>query len=304
MRVTSNTFPSMIISGSQSAQSSLAQVEQEISTGSMIQYASDNPEGWVQGSQDQATLAQLNANTSAINQATTLTTTNNSAMTSVHNILSQASELATSVSGTMSTSDMQSVATQISSLISQLTTVANQQSNGNYLFGGTANQPAISGGTYNSSTNGTTQTIDVQPGNAVQTSIVAGRPGNPPVDGFLYNSADNVDVLAALQQTVTDLNNGDATAVQSTDVTALNNGLNLVASYVGSTAANMAAVSTASTLNQQQISSQSNQLNSLTQTNVATASIQLQQIQNQYEATLEAGSRILNLSILNYLPNG
>jgi hypothetical protein len=90
-------------------------------------------------------------------------------------------------------------------------------------------------------------------------------------------------------------------AVQTTDVPALNKALDLLSSYTGSTAASMSAVSTAKTANTSQIATEGNTLNSLTQTNVATASVQLQQIQNQYQATLEAGSRILGLSILNYL---
>lgn len=303
MRVTSTTYPNLILDGSQNAQQTLAQLQQEISTGSTVQFASDDPTTFQAAAQDQATLAQLNANTNAISQATTLTSANNSAMTSLHNIIAQASELATSVTSSMSTSDMQSVGTQMSSLLSQLTTVANQQSGGNYLFGGTANQPPIDAtGNYNANTNGTTQTIDVQLGNPVQSSIVAGRPGTPPVDGFLYDSASGIDVISTLKQTITDLNSGNASAVQSTDLPALNQDLDHISSYVGSTAADMAAVSTASTLNQQQITSQTNQLNSLTQTNLPSASVQLQQIQMQYEATLEAGSRILGLSILNYLP--
>jgi hypothetical protein len=108
-------------------------------------------------------------------------------------------------------------------------------------------------------------------------------------------------VLGALTQTVSDLNSGNASAVVGTDLTALNNGLNLLLQYVGSTAASMSAVETASTNLQQQTTSQDNQLNSLTQTNLPDAEIQLQQIQNQYQASLEAGSRIMSLSILNYI---
>jgi flagellin-like hook-associated protein FlgL len=294
----------MVINGSQSAQQSLEQIQQKISTGSTVQFASDNPLAYQLGSQDQAALAQLNANTTAINQATTLTTANNSAMSSIHNIVSQASELATSVTSDMTTAQMQAVGTQMSSLISQLTSVVNQQSDGSYLFGGTANQaPVTSAGGYSTTTNGATQTIDVQQGNAVQTSIVAGRPGTPPVDGFLYDSSSGTDLLTTLQQTVTDLNAGNATAVQTNDLPALNSGLDHISAYVGSTAASLAAVTTASTINQQQITAQTQQLNSLTQTNLPNATIQLQQVQNQYEATLEAGSRLLNMSILNYLPS-
>jgi flagellin-like hook-associated protein FlgL len=224
-------------------------------------------------------------------------------MTSLHQIVAQASELATSVTSNMSASDLKDIGTEMSSLVTQLTSIVNQQSsNGTYLFGGTSNQPPItSSGAYNSATNGDETTIDVQPGNTVQTGIAAGRSGTPPVDGFLYDSSSGVDVLGALNQTVSDLNSGNASAVQGTDLTSLNNALNLVSQYVGSTAASMSAVATASTTLSQQITSQGDQLNTLIQTNLPDAELQLQQIQNQYQASLEAGSRILSMSILNYI---
>lgn len=108
-------------------------------------------------------------------------------------------------------------------------------------------------------------------------------------------------MLAAINQTVSDLNSGNAAAVQSTDLGALTNALNLVSSYVGSTAAGMSAVQTASNSLSAQTVATTTQLNSLTQTNLPDATLQLQQIQTQYQASLEAGSRILNLSILNYI---
>jgi hypothetical protein len=63
----------------------------------------------------------------------------------------------------------------------------------------------------------------------------------------------------------------------------------------------MSAVQTASSTIQQQQTAQTNQLNGLTQTNLPNATLQLQQIQTQYQASLEAGSRVLSLSILNYM---
>jgi flagellar hook-associated protein 3 FlgL len=303
MRVTSNTYTNLMINTSQSDQSQLATLQQQISTGQSIQFASDNPLDYEQAAQTQTSLAQLNTYSTAASEASDLTSTNNSAMTSLHQIVAQASELATSVTTNMSASDLQAVGTQMSALVSQLTSIANQQSaNGTYLFGGTSNQPPItSAGAYNTATNGDETSIEVQPGNSVQTGIVAGQPGPPPVDGFLYNSTSGVDVLASINQTISDLNSGNATAVQSTDLPALNNALNLVSQYVGSTAASMSAVQTASTSLSQQTTAQTDQLNTLTQTNLPDATLQLQQIQNQYQASLEAGSRILSMSILNYI---
>jgi flagellar hook-associated protein 3 FlgL len=302
MRVTSTTYSNLVINSSQSAQQQLAQLQQEISTGDSVQFASDNPVSYQLASQDQSNIAQLNAYSSAAGIATTMTSQNNQAMTTLHQIIAQAGEYATSVTTNMSASDMQNLGTEMSALVSQLTSVVNQSSDGNYLFGGTANQPPItSSGAYNTSTNGQGQTIDVQQGNAVQTGIVAGRPGSPPVDGFLYDSASGVDVLGALNQTISDLNSGNVSAVQNTDVPALNNALDHISMYVGSTAASMAAVSAASQTVTQQLTSQNNQLNALTQTNLPNITVQLQQIQTQYQASLEAGSRILGLSLMNYL---
>jgi flagellar hook-associated protein 3 FlgL len=303
MRVTSNTYTNLIVNSSQNEQSQLATLQQQISTGDSVQFASDNPLAYQQASQTQTSLAELNAYTAAAAQATDLTSQNNSAMTSLHQIVAQASELATSVTSNMSASQLSAIGTQMTALVSQLTSIANQQSaNGTYLFGGTSNQPPITpAGAYNSATNGDETSIEVQPGNSVQTGIVAGRSGTPPVDGFLYNASTGVDVLGALTQTAADLTSGNATAVQGTDLTSLNNALDLVSQYVGSTASNMSAVQTASQTLAQQTTSQDNQLNALTQTNLPNATLQLQQIQTQYQASLEAGSRILGLSILNYI---
>jgi len=303
MRVTSNTYSNLVINSSQSSQQQLAQIQQEISTGNTVQFASDDPLTYQEASQTQNTLAQLNAYTASAQVATTATTANNSAMTSLHQLVANASELATGATGTMSTSDLQNIGTEVSALLTQITTIANQtDSSGNYMFGGTSNTAPLNTSTaaFNTGTNGTTSSIEVGQGNSVQTSIVAGNPTSG-TSGFLYDSTSGVNVIAAIQQTVTDLNNGDATAVQSTDLPALNKALDLVSSYVGSTAASMSAVTTATNSLTSQTTAATDQLNALTQTNLPTATIQLQQIQNQYEAALEAGSRVLQLSIMNYL---
>jgi flagellar hook-associated protein 3 FlgL len=203
----------------------------------------------------------------------------------------------------MTSSQLQNIGTEMQSLVTQLTSIVNQKgSDGNYLFGGTSNvAPISSSGTYNSGTNGNTTTIDVQEGNPVQVTIAAGSSGPPAVDGFLYDSASGTDVLSALTQAVSDLNSGNVTALQGTDMTAVNNALNLLSSYVGSTAAGMSAVSTATTQLSQQTTSEETTINDLVQTNLPTASVQLQQLEMQYQASLEAATRVMNLSILNYM---
>jgi flagellar hook-associated protein 3 FlgL len=303
MRVTSTTYSSLVQTSSQAAQQQLATIQQEISSGNTVQFASDDPLTYQEAAQTQGNLAQLNAYTAAAQVATTSTTANNSAMTALHTLVANASELATGATGTMTTANLQDIGTEVSALMTQITSIANQtDASGNFRFGGTSNvAPVTSAGAYNTGTNGATTSIDLGKGNTVQTSIVAGN-ATTGTSGFLYDASTGVDVLAAIKQTVTDLNAGNADAVQSTDLPALNKALDLVSSYVGSTAASMSAVSTATQTLAAQTTAETNTLNQLTQTNLPTATIQLQQIQNQYQATLEAGSRILQLSIMNYLP--
>jgi flagellar hook-associated protein 3 FlgL len=303
MRVTSSTYTNLAITGSNSAQTQLAQLQTEISSGNSIQSASDDPSVYAEASQDQQALNQLNAYTAASQTATTMTATNNTAMTNLHQIVAQAGEYLAGITSNMTSSQLQNVGTEMQDLVTQLTSIVNQKgSDGNYLFGGTANvAPVTNSGTYNTGTNGATTSIDVQAGNAVQTSIAAGSSGPPAVDGFLYDSSSGTDVLASLTQAVSDLNSGKVTALQGTDTTAINNSLNLLSSYVGSTAASMSAVSTATTQLSQQTSSEQTTVGDLVQTNLASASVQLQQVEMQYQAGLEAATRVMNLSILNYI---
>lgn len=303
MRVTSNSYTNLVVAGAQSAQSQLATLQTQISTGNSIQDPSDNPTIYAQAAQDQTALSQLNAYTQVAATATTMTATNNQAMTGLHQVLAQAGEDLASITSNMSSTDLQNIGTELQGLLTQLTSIANQKSpDGTYLFGGTSNQPPVnSDGTYNTTTNGDTTTVNVQDSNPVQVSIAAGNSGPPAVDGFLYDSASGTDVLGALTQAISDINSGNTSALQTTDVAAVNKALNLVSSYVGSTAASMSAVATATTQLSQQSNSQKTALGSLVQTDLASASVQLQQLEMQYQASLEAGTRVMSLSILNYI---
>ncbi len=303
MRVTSNTYTDLVLSSSQNAQQRLAQLQQQIATGTTIQAPSDDSIAYGQAVRTQASITKLNAYSQAVSQATSMTSQNYQAMSSLHQVVAKAGELVSGVNSTMSSADLQAYGTQMSSLLSQMTSIVNQAPDGNYLFGGSSNQRPLDPSTqaYNASTNSEGTTINVQDGNAVPVGIVAGRSGTPPVDGFLYDSTSGVDVVSAITQARDDLNSGNITALQTTDLPALNKALDHISLYVGSTAANMAAVQTADQSNQQQNVSQQTRLNGLTQTNLPNVTIQLQQVQMQYQASLQAGTRIMGLSMLNYM---
>jgi flagellar hook-associated protein 3 FlgL len=134
MRITANTYTDLVISSSQTSQQRLATIQQQISSGNTVQNPSDDPLTYGQASQTQNQLAQLTAYSQAAQQATTMTAQNNTAMTSLHQLVAQGGEYLSSVTSNMTSSQLQDIGTEMNSLITQLTSIVNQKStDGTYL---------------------------------------------------------------------------------------------------------------------------------------------------------------------------
>ncbi len=305
MQVASSQFPSELISELNSIQYNQQQVEEEVSSGLQFQQSSQNPVGFEEAQNEIANENSIASYTSATSAAQTQANYNYNAASSLQQLLTNASEIATQANGASSTTDLQALGTEIGSIINQVVAVANQKdANGNYLFGGTSNEQPIdpSTNTYNTSTNAETTQAEIQPGYNFTTGIVAGRStGTPPVDGFLVNTASGVDVLSTLTYIQNQLNAGNANNVITTGLTQLQGALGLSSQYVAKTAAQLQALTLNTTaLNNQQQNAQQ-QLSTTASANLATAATQLQALQTSFEATAQAGSQILNLNLLNYL---
>ncbi|WP_329742660.1 flagellar hook-associated protein FlgL [Dyella sp. A6] len=124
-----------------SQQSTLAQTQNEVSTGKRINVASDDPTGAAQIVAIDHTLAQNNGYTSGINAANTRLSTESSTLSSVTNLLDRAQSLALSaMDGSMSSQNRASIAGNLVQVRNQLLQYANTtDANGNALFAGTSN---------------------------------------------------------------------------------------------------------------------------------------------------------------------
>ncbi|WP_199096888.1 flagellar hook-associated protein FlgL [Dyella sp. ASV21] len=123
-----------------SQQSALAQSQNQVSSGQRINVASDDPAGAGQVVSLNHVIAQNNQYTSNINAATTSLNTEASTLSSVYSVLDNARTLALqAVNGTLSSSDQQSIASQLQQMRGQLVQLANStDNNGNPLFAGTS----------------------------------------------------------------------------------------------------------------------------------------------------------------------
>ncbi|WP_109127411.1 flagellar hook-associated protein FlgL [Dyella sp. C11] len=123
-----------------SQQSALATTQNQVSTGNRINVASDDPAGAGQIVSLNHVIASNAQYSSTIDSATTRLNTEASTLTSVNSALDNARTLALqAVNGTLSDSDRQSIASQLTQIRDQILQLANTtDSNGNALFAGTS----------------------------------------------------------------------------------------------------------------------------------------------------------------------
>jgi flagellar hook-associated protein 3 FlgL len=140
MRISTLTFQQDALAEMQNLQSDMSKTQNQLSTGKKLQSAADDPAGMAQ-------VNQLNAQLSASQQYVsngTLATTNlqleEQAMTDATNTLQSARDLAVEANNASLTgSQRQNIASQLQQQLQDLVAIANRtDSNGNYLFAGTA----------------------------------------------------------------------------------------------------------------------------------------------------------------------
>ncbi|MDE1181225.1 flagellar hook-associated protein FlgL [Paraburkholderia sp.] len=138
MRISSQQYYTMNVSAMSDQQAQLSQLYQQISSGVSLATPSDNPLGAAQAVQlsavgtslSQYTSNQSTALTSLQQEDTTLTSVNN-VMQNIHTLVLRAGD------GSLNDGDRGSIATELTSLRSQLVTLANStDSAGNYIFAG------------------------------------------------------------------------------------------------------------------------------------------------------------------------
>ena len=112
-------------------------VEQQLSTGKMVNQPSDNPSSAAVIQQLQATLDQQTGFSNNITAAQSQLGETDSTLGDLTSLLQQAQNIASqNVSSTVTSDQRASAATVVDSLYTQAMTIANKQFNGTYLFGG------------------------------------------------------------------------------------------------------------------------------------------------------------------------
>lgn len=269
---------------------------QQLASGRDVNQLSDNPAAasedvlnHVQSTQDDQLLQNLSSLTS---QGSTIDSTLNSAVQAVTQAISLGVEGA---NGTLSNSDRQAIAQELTGIRDQVLALANQTYQGNYVFSGTATatQPFVldasqpSGVRYNGNTN--VNTIEISPGRTVSVNL----PGSQ----IFSNPSGNV--LGALNGLITALQNNSGIPAANANLSQAFSELTTQRVFYGNALNEFQSAQTFLSSDKTQLAQQEN---SLVGADLASTITNFEQASVATNAILNATNQILTtLNLLDYL---
>ena len=313
MRITSNAYDSALVNQLNQLSAQQYTIQNQVSTGLSVQAPSDNPEAMENTLDYQAqNAAQLQYSTN-ISTLQSRATSVYSVLQSLQTITSRAGEIATSAgNATNSPSDLNNYAGEVNQLINQVVNAANTKdpSTGQYLFGGTASSTApfitttdangdVTAVTYNG--NSSVNQAQIGAGMTVTADIPGANTGSTGAHGLITDSQSGADLINHLISLRNNLTAGNTAAITSTDNADLQKDENNVAYQVANNGVVQNQLTTAATFATNSSQSLNTMISNASSANLVQVMMQLNQTQNAYQAALQSGVKIMQLSILNYL---
>jgi flagellar hook-associated protein 3 FlgL len=305
LRVSQQTTVNTAIFYEQQQTAALAHLQQQASSGNRILAPEDDPLGAVAVINYTAQDAGYSTDLANINTATQNLNVSVSTLQNVHNILTQAKQLA--IQGANATNDSTSLASlgdQVNALLQQLVTAANAQNGDQYIFGGTRTQaqPFVTDAAGNVSYVGGTQRASVPVGSSqsVDTYYAGSEVFQPQPAG----TPDAFQVLQGLRDDL--LNKSNLTS--SAQLQSISNRLgqlstvdNNVLRVVGQQSASLQNL-TGLQSQVQDVQLQTKQLSGDIQSaDMASVLTNLQAQQNLLQATLDTTAKIFSTNLLDFI---
>lgn len=313
MRVATNSYTPAMLDQFNTLVAQQGNLQSEVSTGLAVQAPSDNPTAMQSTLSDVAKKAAQTQYSANITTLQSRATTIYSALESLQTVSTRAGEIATTAgSSTASSSDLTNYANEVNNLINQVVTAANAKdpATGQYLFGGTVSGTPpyttttdasgnVTAVTYNGNTS--VNQAEIGDGETISVDIPAANTGSTGPRGMLTDSQSGADFLNHLIQLRTDLQSGNTSAVTNTDSQNLQKDENNIAYQVANNGVLQTQLKTAATSASDASQSLDTRISNSSSANLVNTMVQLNSTQTAYQAALESGSKIMQLSILNYL---
>jgi flagellar hook-associated protein 3 FlgL len=297
MRITNNMVTTSVLAELQQLDTQQSSLQAEVSSGLAITQPSDNPAVFGQVVQEEGQTSQLSQFSQNATQALNAAQASYAGISSLTQIYDRATELATEGAGTLGASANASYGDELNQLIQQAVTVANSQSDGNYLYAGTAvDTPPF---TTTTDSNGDITGVTYV-GNNSQTAI----PLSPTSSVSPSTSGATNSGLATLINNMISvrdaLNSGDSSAL-ATAASSLTASEDTLSSAAADNGAVQLRIQSEQTQEQSNSSELSTLISSQVNANLPTTITNLDQAQLAYQAAMETATKVLQLSLTQYL---
>lgn len=304
MNVTPIIVSNTLLQNVQNQEQQISRLQEEESTGQSFQVPSDNPIAAENTLNFNNMLSQISAyQTSAQNAQGWLNQTNG-VMTNVINLWDQVLQTATQASNsTNNQADLTTLSHTVTEMQANLGQMLNTQYQGNYIFSGfnTSTPPVtVTAGQYPSTvtwptnTQGESQNFEVNSGVNVPVNLTGWENvGQNAGTNYLSQAYND---MGALAQAITQ----GPSAVQKL-LPSLQSDLSNLTGAQALLGGNMQRVQNTLTQLSQASSDINQNLANVSGANMAQVTTQLAQEQTAYQATLQSGSQILSLSLLNFI---
>ncbi len=311
MRVSTTSFSNNFLYQISQLESKQTTLQNETTTGLKVTLPEDNPAAMNQVLNLQSENSANTQYQSNITRLQASATTASNALGSLQTLVEQAGEIATEAGSITSSTQLSTYATQVGQLIQQALQLANtQDSQGNYIFGGTNTGSAPFSATTDSSGNvtGVSYTgnssvakVEIAPGFTVTAQSPGENNTGSGTGGVFADSSAGADIFSHLISLQQNLTSGDTDAISSTDSPNLTTDEDHVVTQISANAVLQSTLTAAGDVASQKATSLESQISDDTSASMTQTLTLLDQTQTAYQAALESGTMVMQTSLIQFL---
>jgi flagellar hook-associated protein 3 FlgL len=313
MRVTQNLFAQSLVGRLNVLTARQYALQSQVSTGLKVQAPEDDPtamQNVLSYKTSKAAEEQYSSNISTLQSRASSVYSVLQALQTINNRIGEIATIAGDP--TKTTSDLANYGTEVSQLIEQAANLANTKDpvSGEYLFGGTRSSQSpftitrdtngnITGVTYQGNTSASQ--VEIASGATLAVDVPGENTSGSGSRGLLTDSRSGADLFNHLIAFKNNLLAGNKTAITSSDVPALQNDENNLLYHIGNNGAIQTRLNAAATFATTSSNSLDSMISNASNADIVQTMVQLNEAQNSYQAALASGSKIMQMSLLNYI---
>jgi flagellar hook-associated protein 3 FlgL len=310
MRVTSNSFSSQLVDQLGSLSSRQNRLQNQAASGQRITLPEDDPHGTSRVLELQAEAGTVGQYQKNIETQQQTAQASYQAMQSLKTISDRAGEIATLADGLKSPEELKTYAAEITQLIRQAVQVTNSKNNDSYLFAGTNSDQTPFALTEDAdghitdvaySGNSSLSQVEVAEGMTITAQTVGANTSGTGPTGLITDSRTGGDFFAHLITLQNHLLSGDTSAIASSDRAQLAQDESNLLCHIASNGAVQSRLEASASLATTRATSLQQNVSGLSDADLAQTLVQLSEAQTAYQAALQTGAKVLQLSLLDFL---